>query len=96
MDNANLSVLTFSSHKVNFPYVQFNPINPNQAVSARAVFPQSGHIRPENSIFSSKFSKFFQIRIHLKVRTAHRRPIHQLKTHEKPYQRQKKYFSSDK
>ena len=27
--------------------LHFNPIDPNPAISAHAVFPQSGHIRPE-------------------------------------------------
>ena len=39
----------------------FNPIDPNPAISARAVFPQSGHIRPEKRPFFQKFPHFSKI-----------------------------------
>ena len=38
-----------------------NPIDPNLAISARAVFPQSGHIRPEKQPFFQKKSYFSRI-----------------------------------
>ena len=31
--------------------IVLNPIDPKPAISAHAVFPQSGHIRPEKHIF---------------------------------------------
>ena len=34
------------------------PIDPNPAISAHAVFPQSGHIRPEKRPFFQKFPHF--------------------------------------
>ena len=40
---------------------QVNPIDPNPAISARAVFPQSGHIRPEKRLFFRKFPHFSKI-----------------------------------
>ena len=39
----------------------FNPIDPNPAISAHAVFPQSGHIRPEKRPFFQKFPYFSRI-----------------------------------
>ena len=39
----------------------FNPIDPNPAISAHAVFPQSGHIRPEKRPFSQKFPHLSKI-----------------------------------
>ena len=41
--------------------IRLNPIDPNPAVSARAVFPQSGHIRPEKRPFFQKFPHFSKI-----------------------------------
>ena len=35
-----------------------NPIDPNPAISARVVFPQSGHIRLEKQPFFKKFPHF--------------------------------------
>ena len=37
------------------------PIYPNPAISAHAVFPQSGHIRPEKRPFFQKFPHFSKI-----------------------------------
>ena len=63
-----------------------NPIDPNPAISAHAVFPQS-----------SRFSKrFFQIRTTQNVRTAHRGAIYQIKAYEKPFWMQRESFSFDK
>ena len=41
--------------------VLFNPIDPNPAISARAVFPQSGHVRPEKRPFFQRFPHFSKI-----------------------------------
>ena len=38
-----------------------NPIDPNPAISARVVFPQYGHIRPEKRPFSQNFQYFSKI-----------------------------------
>ena len=38
-----------------------NPIDPNPAISARVVFPQSGHIRPEKQTFFRNFPHFSKI-----------------------------------
>ena len=38
-----------------------NPIDPNPAISARVVFPQSGQIRPEKRPFFQKKSYFSKI-----------------------------------
>ena len=38
-----------------------NPTDPNPAISARVVFPQSGHIRPEKQPFFQKFPHFSKI-----------------------------------
>ena len=38
----------------------FNPIDPNPAISAHAVFRQFGHIRPEKRQIFPYFSTFFQ------------------------------------
>ena len=37
------------------------PIDPNPAISARALFPQSGHIRPEKRPFFQKFPHYSRI-----------------------------------
>ena len=39
-------------------YLLFNPIDPNPAISALAVFPQSGRICPEKRPFFQKFPHF--------------------------------------
>ena len=39
----------------------FNPIDPNPAISAHAVFPQSGHIRPEKRTFFHIFPHFSKL-----------------------------------
>ena len=39
----------------------FNPIDPNPAISARAVFPQSGCIRPEKRQFFQNFPYFTKL-----------------------------------
>ena len=46
--------------KSDFKYM-FNPIDPNPAISAHVVFPQSGHIRPEKRPFFQKKSYFSKI-----------------------------------
>ena len=38
-----------------------NPIDPNPAISARVVFPQSGHISPEKQPFFQNFQYFSKI-----------------------------------
>ena len=76
--------------------VNFNPLDPNPAVSARAVFPQSGRSRPEKRPFFSYFSTFFQKRTIQKVFTAYISPIYQIKAHEIPCLMQKKSFRFDK
>ena len=43
-----------------------NPIDPNPAISARVVFPQSGHIRPEKRLFFRKFPHFSKIEPYIK------------------------------
>ena len=65
-------------------------MDPNPAISARVVFPQSGHIRPEKRLFFQKISTFFQNRTLQKVGTAHRSPVYHFKAHDKPYLMQKK------
>ena len=52
-----------------------NPIYPNPAISAHAVFPQSGYIHPEKRPFFQKLPHFFQNRAIQKVSTA---PIYQI------------------
>ena len=47
-------------HLLNLMY-DLNPIDPNPAISARAAFPQSGHIRPEKRPFFQKFPHFSKI-----------------------------------
>ena len=42
-------------------YVLFNPIDPNPAISAHVVFPQSGHIRPEKQPFFQNFPYFSKL-----------------------------------
>ena len=42
-------------------YLYFNPIDPNPAISAHVVFPQSGHIRPEKRPFFQNFPHFSKI-----------------------------------
>ena len=42
-------------------HVDFNSINPNPAISARVVFPQSGHIRPEKRPFFQNLPYFSKI-----------------------------------
>ena len=39
-------------------------MDPNPALSAHAVFPQSIHIRPEKQPFFKELPHFFQIRTH--------------------------------
>ena len=64
-------------------------MDPNPAIFAHAVFPQFGHIRPEKTAVFPKISTFFQIRTHLNLRTAHRRPMYRIKVNGNPYQMQK-------
>ena len=42
-------------------FPDFNPMDPNPAISACVVFPQSGHIRPEKRPFSRNFPHFSKI-----------------------------------
>ena len=39
----------------------FNPLDPNLAISAHAVFPPSGHIRPEKQLFFQDFPHFSKL-----------------------------------
>ena len=68
-----------------------SPVDPNPAISAPAVFPQSGHIRLEKRVLFQNCPHFFQTGTHQKVRTTHRGPIYQMKAPEKAYQKRKKY-----
>ena len=47
----------------------FIPIDPNPAISAHAVFPQSGHIRPEKRPFFQKFPHFSKIKPYKRYET---------------------------
>ena len=40
-----------------------NPTDPNPAISAHVVHPQSGHIRPEKGPFPKKFQYFSKLYI---------------------------------
>ena len=40
-----------------------NTIDPNPAISAHVVYPQSGHIRPEKRLFSQNFQHFSKLEI---------------------------------
>ena len=73
-----------------------NRIDPNLAVAARVVFPQSGRSRPEKRPFFLIFSTFFQKRTYQRVSTGYRGPIYQIKGLEMPFQTQKKLFCFDK
>ena len=71
---------------MNFKKLLFEcPIEPNSAISARAVFPQSGHIRLEKRPISPDFSKENK-----NVLSTYRGPIYQLKAHEMLFRVQKK------
>ena len=41
----------------------YNPLDPNLAISAHAVFPQSGYIRPEKRPFFRKFPHFSKLEL---------------------------------
>ena len=73
-------------------FLCFNPLDPNPAISAHAVFPQSGHIRPEKRPFFHNFPYFFQFRTSNKILTAHRGPTYQIKASKIPCKTQKKLF----
>ena len=49
------------SQAPNYVKTTLNPIDPNPAISARAVFPQSGRIRPEKRPFFQNFPHFSKI-----------------------------------
>ena len=40
---------------------EFNPIDPNPAISAHVVYPQSGHIRSEKGPFFQNFQHFSKL-----------------------------------
>ena len=42
-------------------FLHLNPLDPNPAISAHAVFPQSGHIRPEKRPFFKKIPHFSKL-----------------------------------
>ena len=65
------------------------PIDPNPAISAHVVFPQSGHIRPKKTAVFPKKSTFFQIRTYQNLVTAYGGPIYQIKAGEMLYSTQK-------
>ena len=73
-----------------------NPLDPNPAISAHAVFPQSGHIRPEKRPFFQNFPQFFQIRTSKKVLTEHRGAIYQIKASKSPCKTQRRLFRFDR
>ena len=53
--------LEICSHDWRSPARNINPIDPNPAISARVVFPQSGHIRPEKRPFFQNCPHFSKI-----------------------------------
>ena len=50
-----------SYHEWCMARVDLNPLDPNPAISAHAVFPQSGHIRPEKQPFFQNFPHFSRL-----------------------------------
>ena len=71
---------------------KLNPIDPNPAIAAHAVFSQSGHSRMEKQPFFHIFPKENPP----KEITAHRVPIYQIKAHKMVIPMQKKSFRFDK
>ena len=61
-----------------------------------AVFPQSGHSRQEERPFFIIFPHFSKKRTLMKICTAYRCPIHQIKADEIVLQMQKESFCFDK
>ena len=45
-----------------FQNISINPIDPNPAIAAHALFPQSGHSRPEKQLFFDNFPHFSRIK----------------------------------
>ena len=74
----------------------YNPIDPNPAVAAHAVFLQSGHSRPKKRPLFHIFPHFFQNRTLQNVVTAYVSPIYQIKADEMPFLIQQKLFRFDK
>ena len=70
-------------------------IDPNPAIAAHAVFPQSSHSRPEKRPFFYNFP-FFQEGTQKKVFTAYRSPMYQVKGHTMLFRIQNKSFHFDK
>ena len=75
---------------------QVNPIDPNPAIAARVVFPQSGHSRLEKTAVFPYFSTFSQKTTLKNVLTAYRVPIYQIKAQDMLLKIQKKLFRFDK
>ena len=69
-------------------FLNINPIDPNPAISAHAVFPQSGHISPEKQPIFPIFH-IFPKRAYKNVLTAYRGPIYQITAHEMLFKVQK-------
>ena len=88
-------ILNRAKYKLVNLCIGFNPIDPNPAISAHVVYPQSGHIRPEKRPFFRNFQHFFQIRTINKVLTAYKVPIYQIKAHKPLFEMQQKLFSFD-
>ena len=54
-----MKIALFYQRGLSSPVSILNPIDPNPAISGHAVFPQSGHIRPEKTaVFSENFHIF--------------------------------------
>ena len=73
------------------PNSSLNPLDPNPAVAARAVFPQSVSSHPEKRPFFHIFPKKNK-----KVCTAYRTPIYQIKAYEILHQMQNNSFRFEK
>ena len=69
-----------------------NPLDPNPAIAACVVFPQSGHSRPEKQPFFHIFPHFSKIEPSQKYYG----PIYQIKAGEMQFQTQRKLFRFDK
>ena len=59
IESAECIVLDFEMSRLTNGSSILNPIDPNPAISAHAVFPQSGHIRPEKRPFFQNFLRIF-------------------------------------
>ena len=69
-----------------------NPIDPNPAIAARAVFPQSGHSRPEKRPFFHIFPYFSKIEPSKKYLPHKGVQYIKLKTMKFPFKYKRNYF----